>query len=146
MMEGHEAFGATPSEIIVAGSTNIKSASGVTANEELLPPTVDDITPSVGISAINDSHTHVATGNALVDVSKVAQSIANSAVPVDFSRQISDLSPDKRGNLKIDDNYDQGDLWDKFTSDEIKGQYFALAVGRNEHSFGIYADLTRFKQ
>jgi hypothetical protein len=30
--------------------------------------------------------------------------------------------------------------------DEIKGQYFAVAVGRNEHSFGIYADLTKFKQ
>jgi hypothetical protein len=68
MMEGHDAFGATPSESIVAVSTNIKSASGVTKNEELLPPTVDDITPSVGISAINNSHTHVATGNALVDV------------------------------------------------------------------------------
>jgi hypothetical protein len=145
-MEGHETFGATPSESLVAGSTTIKSASGVTPNEELLPPTVDDITPSVGISAINNSHTHVDTGNALVDVSKVAQSIANSAVPLDSSRHISDISPDKRGNLKIDDDYDQGDPWDKFTSDEIKRQYFAVAVGRNEHSFGIYADLTRFKQ
>jgi hypothetical protein len=131
MMEGREAFGAIPSESIVSVSTNIKSASGVTTNEELLPPTVDDITPSVGISAINNSHTHVATGNALVDVSKVAQSIANSAVPLDSSRQISDISPDKRGNLKIDDNYDQGDPWDKFTSDEIKGKYFVVAVGRN---------------
>jgi hypothetical protein len=88
MMEGQEAFGDTPSESIVAGSTNIKLAPGVTTNDELLPSTVDDITPSVGISAINDSHTHVATGNALVDVSKVAQSIANSAVPLDSSRQI----------------------------------------------------------
>jgi hypothetical protein len=105
MMEGHEAFGDTPSEIIVAGSTNIKSASGVTISEELLPPTFDDITPSVGISAINNLHTHVATGNALVDVSKVAQYIANSDVPLDnrydSSRQISDVSPDKRGNLKL---------------------------------------------
>jgi hypothetical protein len=80
MTEGHEAFGAIPSESIVAGSTNIKLASGVTSNDELLPPTVDNITPSVEIRAINDLHTHVATGNALVDVSKVAQSIANSAV------------------------------------------------------------------
>jgi hypothetical protein len=45
MMEGHEAFGAIPSESIVTGSTNIKSASGVARNEELIPPTVDDITP-----------------------------------------------------------------------------------------------------
>jgi viroplasmin and RNaseH domain-containing protein len=71
-------------------------------------------------------------------------------VPLDnrynSSRQISDISPDKRGNLKIDDYYDQGDPWDKFTSDEIKGQYFAVSVGRNEHSFGIYAELTRFKE
>jgi hypothetical protein len=83
MMKGQEAFGATPYEIIVAGSNNIKSTSGVTTNEELLPPTVDDITPSVGISAIHSSHTFVAPGNALVDVSKVAQSIANSALPLD---------------------------------------------------------------
>jgi hypothetical protein len=146
MTEGHEAFGAIPCESIVAGSTNIKLASGVTTNDELLPPTVDDITPSVEISAINDSHTHVATGNALVDVSKVSQSIANSAVPLDSSRQISDIIPDKRGNLKIGDDYEKGDPWDKFMSDKIKGQYFAVAVGRNEHSFGIYDDLTRFKQ
>jgi hypothetical protein len=31
-------------------------------------------------------------------------------------------------------------------SDDIKGQYFAVAVGSNEYSFSIYADLTRFKQ
>jgi hypothetical protein len=35
-MEGHEAFGDTPSKIM-AGSTNIKSASGVATNEELPP-------------------------------------------------------------------------------------------------------------
>jgi hypothetical protein len=119
--------------------------SGVTTNDELLPPTVDDVTPSVETSAINDSHTHVAMGNPSVDVSKVAQYIANSAVPLDSSIQISDISPDKTGNLKIGDDYEKCDPWDKFTSDEIKGQYFAVAVGRNEHSFGIYADLTRFK-
>jgi hypothetical protein len=149
-MEGHEALGATPSESIVAASTSIKSASGVAMNEEFFPPTVYDITPSVGISAIKNSHTHVATGNALVDVSKVAQSIASSTIPLEnrhkSTRQISDISPDKRGNLKIDEDYDQSDPWDKFTCDEIKGQYFAVAVGRNEHSFGIYADLTKFKQ
>jgi hypothetical protein len=112
----------------------------------LLPPTVDDVTPSVETSAINDSHTHVATGNPLVDVSKVSQSIANYAVHLDSSRQISDISPVKTGNLKIGDDYKKCDPWDKFTSDEIKGQYFAVAVGRNKHSFRIYADLTNFKQ
>jgi hypothetical protein len=131
MTEGHEAFGAIPSKSIVAGSTNIKLTSGVTTNDELLPPTVDDVTPSVKTSAINDSHTHVATVNPLVDVSKVAQSIANYAVPLDSSRQISDISPDKTGNLKIGEDYEKCDPWDKFTSDEIKGQYFAVAVGRN---------------
>jgi hypothetical protein len=150
-MEGHEALGATPSESIVAASTNIKLASGVAINEELFPPTVDDKTPPVGISAKNNSHINVATGNALVEgVSKVAQSIASSTIALDnryeSTRQISDISPDKRGNLKIDEDYDQGDPWDKFTCDEIKGQYFAVAVGRNENSFGIYADLTKFKQ
>jgi hypothetical protein len=105
----------------------------------------------VEISAINNLHTHVATGNALVDgVSKVAQSIASSTIPLDnmykSTRQISDIIPDKRGNLKIDEDYDQGDPWDKFTCDEINGQYFAVATGRNENSFGIYSDLTKFKQ
>jgi hypothetical protein len=65
------------------------------------PPTVNDVTPSVETSAINNSHTHVATGDAFVDVSKLAQSIENSSVPLDSSRQISDISPDKTGNLMV---------------------------------------------
>jgi hypothetical protein len=130
----------------VTGSTNITLTSGVTTNDKLLPPTDDDVTPSVETSAINNSHTHVATGNTLVDVSKVAQSIANSAVPLDSSKQISDISPEKIGNLKIGDDYEKCDPWEKITSDEIKGQYFAVAAGRNAHSFGIYAGLKTFKQ
>jgi hypothetical protein len=120
-------------------------------NEELFPTTVEVLSPPVGISAINNSHTDVATGNALVEgVSQVAQPIASSTIPPDnryeSTRQISDISPDKRGNLKIDEEYEQGDTWDKFTFDEIKGQYFAVAVGKNENSFGIYVDLRKFKE
>jgi hypothetical protein len=143
--EGHEAFEDIPSESILAGSTNTELTSDVTTNDKLLPPRVDDVMPSVETSAINNKHTHIATGNPLVDISKVAQSIANSAVPLDSSRQISDISPVKTANLKVGDDYEKCDPWDKLTSDDIKGQYFAVAVGRNEHSFGIYADLTRFK-
>jgi hypothetical protein len=151
IVEGPEALGATPSDSIVAASTNIKSASGVAMNEELFPTTVEVLMPPVGISAINNLHTHVATGNALVEgVSQVAQSIASSTISPDnryeSTIQISDISPDKRGNLKIDEDYGQGDPWDKLTFDEIKGQYFAVAVGRNENSFGIYADLRKCKE
>jgi hypothetical protein len=135
--EGHEAFEAIPPESILAGSTNTKLTSGVTTNYKLLPPTVEDVMPSVETSAINDKHTHVATVDPLVDVSKVAQPITNSAVPLESSTHISDISPVKTGNLKIGDDYQKCDPWDKFTSDKIKGQYFAVAVGRNQHSFGI---------
>jgi hypothetical protein len=116
--------------------------SGVTTNDKLLPPTAEDVMPSVETSAINDEHTHVAMVDHLVDVSKA---ITNSTVPLDSATQISDISPVKTGNLKIGDDYKKCDAWDKFTSDEIKGQYFAVAVGRNQHIFGIYSDLTRFK-
>jgi hypothetical protein len=83
-MEGPKTLEATPSESIVAASTNIKLASGVAMNEELFPTTVDDITPPVGISAINNLHPRVAKGNALVEgVSKVAQFIASSTIHLD---------------------------------------------------------------
>jgi hypothetical protein len=84
--EGHEAFEAIPSEGILAGNTNTKLTSNVTTNDKLLPPTVDDVMPPVETSTISDNHTHVATGNPLVDVSKLAKSIANSAVHLDSSR------------------------------------------------------------
>jgi hypothetical protein len=122
----------------------VKLTSNVTTTDKVLPPTVDDVMPPMETSSINDKDTHVATGNPLVDVSNVA-SIANSAVPLDSSSEIGDISPVEKANLKIGDDYEKCDPWDKFTSDEIKGQYFAVAVGRNEHSFGVYADLTRFK-
>jgi hypothetical protein len=64
-------------------------------------------------------------------------------------KQISDTSPDKSGNLKNDEDYqsgEQGDLWDKFAFSEIYDQYYAVAVGKNENSHGIYADLRKFKE
>jgi hypothetical protein len=64
---------------------------------------------------------------------------------VDSSSEFGDMVPVEKGNLKIGDGNEKCDPWDKFTSDKIKGQHFAVAVGRNEHSFGVYADLTRFK-
>jgi hypothetical protein len=118
--------------------------SNVTTTDKVLSPTNDDVTPPVGTSSIHDKDTHVVRGNPLIDVSNVA-SIANFAVPLDSSSEISDISPVKKGNLKIGDDDEKCDPWDKFTSDEIKGQYFAVAVGRNEHSFGVYADFERFK-
>jgi hypothetical protein len=83
----------------LAGSTNTKLTSNVTTNDKLLPPTVDDVMPPVETSAINDKHTHTDTVNPLVDVSKVA-SIANSDVPLDSSREISDISPVETANLE----------------------------------------------
>jgi hypothetical protein len=61
IVEGPEALGATPSDSIVEASTNIKSAFGVAMNEELFPTTVEVLLPPVVISAINNSHTDVAT-------------------------------------------------------------------------------------
>jgi hypothetical protein len=150
-VEGPEVLGATPSDSIVAASANIKSASGLAMNKELFPATVEILSPPVGTSTINNSHDVVATGNALVQgVSQLSQPIASSTIPPDnryeSTGHISDISPDKRGNLKIDEDYKQGDRWDKFSFDEIKGQYFAVAVGKNEHSFGIYADSRKFKE
>jgi hypothetical protein len=150
-VEGAEVLGDTPSDTIVAASTNIKSASGLAMNKELFPTTVEVLSPPVGTSTINNSHADVATGNALVEgVSQLAQPIASSTIPHDnryeSTGQISDIIPDKRGNLKIDGDYEQGDPWDTFSFDEIKGKYFAVAVGKNENSFGIYADLRKFKE
>jgi hypothetical protein len=71
--EGHEAFEAIPSKSILAGSTNTKLTSGVKTNDKFLPPTVNDVMPAVETSTIHENHTNVATGNLLVDVSKVAQ-------------------------------------------------------------------------
>jgi hypothetical protein len=91
-VEGPEALGATPSESIVAASTNIKLASGLAMNEELFTNTFKVLSPSVGISAINNSHTDVATGNALVEgVSQVAQPIASP-----LSLVIIGMSPQDR--------------------------------------------------
>jgi hypothetical protein len=150
-VEGSDVLGATPSDSIVAASTNIKSASGVAMNKELFPTTVEVLSPPVGTNTINNSHAVVAMGNALVqDVSQLAQPIASSTIPPDnryeSTGQISDINPDKRGNLKIDEDYKQADRWDKFSFYEIKGKYFAVAVGKNENSFGIYADSRKFKE
>jgi hypothetical protein len=144
IMEGHETFLVILSEGRLAGITNTKLTSNVTTTDKFLPPTVDDVMPSVETSAINEKDSHVAKGNPLVYVSNVAY-IANSAVPLDSASEISDVSPVEKANLKIGDDYEKCDPWDEFTSDEINGQYFSVAVGRNEHSLGIYADLTRFK-
>jgi hypothetical protein len=82
-------------------------------------------------------------------VSQLSQPIASYTIPPDnwyeSTGQISDISPEKRRNLKIDEDYIQGDPRDKFSFDEIKEQYFAVAVGKNENGFGIYADLIKFK-
>jgi hypothetical protein len=84
IVEGPEVLGATPSDSIVTARTNIKSASGVAMNEDLFPTTVEVLSPPVGISAINNSHTDVATGNALGEVvSQVAHPIASSTIPPD---------------------------------------------------------------
>jgi hypothetical protein len=86
--------------------------TNVTTTDKVLPPSVDDVMPPVGTSSINDKDTHVATGNPLIDVSHVA-SIAKSAVPLDSSSEIGDISPVKKANLKIGDGNEKCDPWDK---------------------------------
>jgi hypothetical protein len=118
IMEGAEVLGATPYDTIVAAITNIKSASGLVMNKEVSPTTVKMLSPPVGTSTINNSPADVATATNLVaGVSQLAQPVASSTIPPDnrykSKGQISDISPDKRGNLKIDEDYEQGDPWDK---------------------------------
>jgi hypothetical protein len=86
-------------------------------------------------------------------VSKLAKPVAKNTIrsdnPYESTGQISDSSPDKRGNLNNDEDFgsgEQGDPWDKFAFSEINDQYYAVAVGKNENSFGIYADLRKFKE
>jgi hypothetical protein len=61
--------------------------------------------------------------------------VAKNTIPshnlYESSKQIIDTSPDKRGNLKNDEDYEsgeQGDPWDKFAFSEINEQYYAVAV------------------
>jgi hypothetical protein len=56
--------------------------------------------------------------------------VAKNTIPSDnlyeSKKQISDTSPDKRGNLKNDEDYEsgeQGDPSDKFAFSEINEQY-----------------------
>jgi hypothetical protein len=63
------------------------------------------------------------------------------------TKQISGTIPEKKGNLKNDEDYEsgeQGDPWDKFALSEINDQYYAVAVGKNENMFGIYSYLRKF--
>jgi hypothetical protein len=96
----------------------------------------------------------VTTANASADdVSKLAEPVAKNTIRSDniceSTGQISDTRPEKEGNLKNYEDYEsgeQGDPWDKFDFSEINDQYYAVAVGKNENSFGIYADLRKFKE
>jgi hypothetical protein len=86
-------------------------------------------------STINNSPDDVAAANDLIEgVSQLAQPVASSTIPpanpYESTWQISESSQDKRGNLKIDEDYEQGDPWDNFSFGEINGQYFAVAVGK----------------
>jgi hypothetical protein len=62
--------------------------------------------------------------------------------------QISVTRPEEK-KLKNDEDYElgeQSDPWDKFALSEINDQYYAVAVGKNENSFGIYADVRKCKE
>jgi hypothetical protein len=96
----------------------------------------------------------VTTVNASADgVSKLSEPVDKDTILSDnisqSTGQISDTTPEEKGNLKNDEDYEsgeQGDPWDFFSFSEINDQYYAVAVGRNEKSFGIYADVRMFKE
>jgi hypothetical protein len=88
VVEGAEVLGATPSDTIEVASTK--------TTVEILPPPVDT-------STINNSPDDVSTANSLVEgVSQLSQPVASSTIPPDnryeSTGQISDISPEKRGN------------------------------------------------
>jgi hypothetical protein len=48
--------------------------------------------------------------------------------------QTSDSIPEKRGDLKKDEDYEsgeQGGVWETFAFNEINRQYYAVSVGKN---------------
>jgi hypothetical protein len=51
-------------------------------------------------------------------------------------------------NLKDDKKYDSGaethDPWDKFSPTEVSDHYYAVAVGKDSNSFGVYTNITKF--
>jgi hypothetical protein len=149
VVEGSEVLGATPSDTIEAIITKTKYVSSLAKVNTVFPTTVEVMPPPVGTSTINNSPADVATANDVIEgVSQLAQPVASYNIPPDnlyeSTRQISDSIPDKGGDLKNDEDFEQGDPWDKFSSSESKGQYSAVAAGKNENSFGIYADLRKF--
>jgi hypothetical protein len=55
----------------------------------------------------------------------------------------------KKGNPKNDEDYEtgeRGDPWEKIALSEISDQYYTVAVGKNQNSFGIYADVKKVKK
>jgi hypothetical protein len=111
------------------------------------PSTAVGLPPAVGSKKIT-------TANFLAHgVSKLAEPVANNTIGPDniceLTGQISVTRPERKGNLKDDEDYEKGekgDPWDKFALSEINDQYYAVAVVKNENSFGIYADVRKFKE
>jgi hypothetical protein len=92
--------------------------------------------------------------NASADgVTKLAVPMAKNTISTNnlckLTGQISVTRPEKKEKLKDDEDYDtgeKGDPWDKFALSEINDQYYAVAVGKNENSIGIYVDVRKFKE
>jgi hypothetical protein len=103
--------------------------------------------PAVGVK-------NVTTTNPSADgVAKLAISVAKKTTRVDnrgeSTGQVSVTRPERKEKLKDDEDYETGETgnpWDKFALSEINDQYYAVAVGKNQNSFGIYADVIKFKK
>jgi hypothetical protein len=124
-------------------STNINAA----ADDKSSKSTAAGRPPAVGVK-------NFLTANPLVDgESTLAVPVAKKTTRVnnlDESKgQVSITRPERKGNLKNDDDYktgETGDPWDKFALSEINDQYYAVAVEKKQHIFGIYADVRKFKK
>jgi hypothetical protein len=103
--------------------------------------------PEVGVQ-------NVLTANPSADgVVKLAAPMAKKTTRADnlgkSTGQDSVTRPEKKGNLKNDEDYEtgeRGDPWDKIALSEINDQYYAVAVGKNQNSFGIDADVKKIKK
>jgi hypothetical protein len=123
------------------------------ADDKLLKSTTSGPSTASGLS-LGSILKIVTTANASAyGLSKLAEPVAKNTIRsynlCESTGQISDTRLEKKGNLKNDEDYEsveQGDPWDKFALSEIKDQYYAVAVGRNENIFGIYADVRKFKE
>jgi hypothetical protein len=124
----------------------ISTKNNAAADDKSSPSTAAGISPAVGVKKAS-------TANPSADgIAKLAAPMVKKTICADnigeSTGKFSANRPERKVNLKNDEDYETGetgDPWDKFALSEINDQYHAVAVGKNQKSCGIYADVKKFK-